>query len=159
MLSVGLLSAFALLVLNLWQGSGIGRETALAFAIASAKHVILIGRNADSLAETKEALEHASDSSDAVAVSAFTADVTDVKAMANIALQVGMWDVLVLNAGYIPKPAHVAAADLEDSWLAYEVLYIPLSSISCILVIEDNSHLLTRNPHLPHSLSFLSSSD
>ena len=153
MLSVGPLSTLGMLVLNLWQGSGIGRETALAFAIAGAKQVVLIGRNPGSLAETKEALEHATGSRDAVTVSAFTADVTDVKAMANVALQVGTWDVLVLNAGYIPKPAHVAAADLEDSWLAYEVLCIPSPPVSCILIIEDHSHLLTRKPLLPHSLS------
>jgi NADP-dependent 3-hydroxy acid dehydrogenase YdfG len=75
----------------------------------------LIGRTAATLDETKSKL-----SGDAQ-ISTFVTDITDEIAMEKIAQTVGIWDVAVLNAGYISTPSPVAKADIGDYWKAYEV--------------------------------------
>lgn len=58
---------------------------------------------------------------------------TDEEAVRKIADSVGAWDVLVLNAGYLPAPTPAAKADVGDYWKAYEVrrlLFICTVSIS-----------------------------
>jgi hypothetical protein len=41
--------------------------------------------------------------------------------MEKIAQTVGIWDIAVLNAGYISTPSPVAKTDIGDYWKAYEV--------------------------------------
>ncbi|KAF2870142.1 hypothetical protein BDV95DRAFT_575156 [Massariosphaeria phaeospora] len=95
-------------------GSGIGRATAQAFASAGAKHIVLVGRTASTLQETKSSITGES------TISVIAADVTDDAAVQKVADAVGTWDVLVLNAGYLPSPAPIAKADVGDYWKAYE---------------------------------------
>ncbi|PSN65037.1 short chain dehydrogenase [Corynespora cassiicola Philippines] len=96
-------------------GSGIGRMTARAFAVAGASHIVLIGRVLSKLEETKSQI------SIDCQISIFAADVADEAAMKRIADAVGMWDVLIMNAGYLPDPSPAAKARLDDYWASYEI--------------------------------------
>ncbi|CAF9939205.1 MAG: hypothetical protein ALECFALPRED_008038 [Alectoria fallacina] len=98
-------------------GSGVGRETAMAFAAAGARRLVLIGRNDSTLAQTKESLKASNNSTTCLN---FRADVADDKAMHEIAAEVGTWDVFILNAGHIPNPTSIASANLADYWESYE---------------------------------------
>ena len=100
------------------KGGGIGRETAMAFAAAGARRLVLIGRNDATLAQTEESLKASNNST---ACLKFRADVADDKAMHEIAAEVGTWDVFILNAGHVPKPTSIASANLADYWESYEV--------------------------------------
>ncbi|KAF7512746.1 hypothetical protein GJ744_000313 [Endocarpon pusillum] len=95
-------------------GSGIGRETAIAFAAAGTKHLVLIGRSESTLADTESLLPGNPK------CSIFQADITDEAAMEKVAKAVCKWDVLILNAGYISSPSPVANARLDDYWMNYE---------------------------------------
>ncbi|KAF2458350.1 hypothetical protein BDY21DRAFT_284214 [Lineolata rhizophorae] len=97
-------------------GSGIGRETALAFAASGVKHLVLTGRTQSTIEETKALLP----AKDGLKVSTYAVSVMDIEGMQKIASEVGQWDVLVLNAGYISTPAPIAKAPLEEYWGNFE---------------------------------------
>ena len=102
-----------------WQyrkGSGIGRETAFAFANAGAKRLILLGRNEPSLEETKNHLP-----ANGVSCSTYAASVTDEKVLESVAATAGTWDILVLNAGFITTPVSIAGTHVDDWWQSFEV--------------------------------------
>ena len=100
------------------KGSGIGRETAIAFANANAKRIILIGRTESTLTETRNQVMV---SAPATSCSICRADVTDEEAIYAVAEEVGTWDVLVLNAGYLPEPAPITKTSIQEYWKTYEV--------------------------------------
>lgn len=100
------------------KGSGIGRETAIAFAAAGAKRLVLIGRTDSTLAQAKDSLQASSKSTTCLT---FRTDITDDKAMHQIAAEVGTWDIFILNAGHLPNPASIVSANLSDYWTTYEV--------------------------------------
>ena len=104
------------------KGSGIGRETATAFATAGAKRLVLIGRTAFTLARTKDLVQ---ENSSGTVCLIFPIDITNDKAMHQIAADIGVWDIFILNASHIPNPTSVASANLPDYWSAYEV-YFPI---------------------------------
>lgn len=54
-------------------------------------------------------------------ISTFAADVTDETAVKRIADTVGTWDVLIMNAGYLPAPGPAIETDLDEYWKSYEV--------------------------------------
>ncbi|KDN63678.1 putative short chain dehydrogenase [Colletotrichum sublineola] len=97
------------------KGSGIGRETALAFASAGAARVILLGRTEAAIAETAASLP-TSVQSDAHAV-----DITNEEALTKVAAAAGQWDVLVLTAGYVSSPSPVTASASDEWWQSFEV--------------------------------------
>ncbi|CAD6591509.1 MAG: hypothetical protein ASARMPRED_005468 [Alectoria sarmentosa] len=96
-------------------GSGIGRETAFAFANAGAKRLILLGRNEPSLEETKNHLP-----ANGVSCSTYAASVTDEKVLESVAATAGTWDILVLNAGFITTPVSIAGTHVDDWWQSFE---------------------------------------
>ncbi|KAJ4350323.1 uncharacterized protein N0V89_008944 [Didymosphaeria variabile] len=98
-------------------GSGVGRATALAFAQAGAKHVVLVGRTSATLEETAAAI---GESSEKTKTSIFAASVADESAVQNIAREVGAWDVLILNAAHLSPPNTVLNIPLSDFWTSYE---------------------------------------
>ena len=98
------------------QGSGIGRETAIAFAAAGAKHVVLVGRTESTLTETQRQIPSGSS-----VCSVFACDVTDEAGMEKVAQAVGTWDVLILNAAYLSAPAPIVESPLDSYWKNYEV--------------------------------------
>ena len=81
--------------------------------------MILLGRNASNLTETKNQL---SSSSSTTSYSIYAVDVVDEKKIAEIAAVVGTWDVLVLNAGFTSSPAPIAqTSSVNDWWQSFEV--------------------------------------
>jgi NADP-dependent 3-hydroxy acid dehydrogenase YdfG len=50
--------------------------------------------------------------------------------MEKAAQSVGTWDVLILNAGYLSTPAHIAKAPLDDYWKNYEVHFMQMTNLS-----------------------------
>ncbi|KAI1819123.1 hypothetical protein F4861DRAFT_528129 [Xylaria intraflava] len=98
-------------------GSGIGRETALAFAAAGADRVALLGRTKSTLDETAAQVSAIGKSSTSVHV----ADVVNEDELKGAAASIGNWHILVLASGYCPSPGQVATAEIEDWWKAYEI--------------------------------------
>lgn len=43
--------------------------------------------------------------------------------MRQVAAEIGVWDVFILNAGYLPSPSSIASADVADYWKSYEVRF------------------------------------
>jgi NAD(P)-dependent dehydrogenase (short-subunit alcohol dehydrogenase family) len=105
------------------KGSGIGRATAIAFAAAGAKRLILIGRTEASLQETASLVSPKSK------VEVYPASVTNEIQVGEIASKVGAWDVLILNAAHLLTPSTVIGAKLNDWWTQYEV------SVKAVVVV------------------------
>ncbi|KAF2811649.1 NAD(P)-binding protein [Mytilinidion resinicola] len=99
-------------------GTGIGRETVLTFAIAGAKTIHILGRTQSSLSETKAIVEKEIPGTRIVL---HVADVTDLASVEKAAKEVGSWDVLVSNAGYLPKSKTLKELDLADWWQGFEI--------------------------------------
>lgn len=89
----------------------------MAFACAGAKKLILIGRHEGPLQETQQALGCDS--------TVHAADVTDEKALAEIAAVTGAWDILILAAGYLAGPASIRESSIDDWWKSFEVWPYP----------------------------------
>jgi len=98
-------------------GYGIGRGTVEAFATAGAKAIAISGRKEQPLLDTKKYIE----SKFATRVSTHVADVTDVVAMKKFASEVGTWDILIMNAGYMSTPGGSLQSDVEEWWKAWEI--------------------------------------
>ncbi|KAF2726632.1 NAD(P)-binding protein [Polyplosphaeria fusca] len=99
-------------------GSGVGRATALAFAVAGAERLILIGRTSSTLQETQGMLKEGAPHVDCMVCPASVTDEVKVK---DIARDIGPWDVLVLNAGYISSPSTIVNDSVQSWWNNYEV--------------------------------------
>ncbi|ROV92775.1 hypothetical protein VMCG_09089 [Cytospora schulzeri] len=108
------LSAAGKRIVIIGAGSGIGRETAKAFATAAADHLVLIGRHETSLKETAALTKSAS-------VEVHASSVGDLKSLRRIASLVGTWDVLVLSAAHCSTPSPMASADPNDWWQSFEI--------------------------------------
>ena len=94
-------------------GSGIGRTTALAFAAAGASSIFLLGgRREELLVETAHqiSIQNPSTKVDYAAIS--ISNTAAIKSI--IATKIESWDVLLLNAGYLPSPCPLLEADLND---------------------------------------------
>ncbi|KAI0398910.1 hypothetical protein F4802DRAFT_611273 [Xylaria palmicola] len=89
------LSAANKTVVILGAGSGIGQETALAFAAAGASKIALLGR-------TEAALK-------------VTAGWPKERC-----IRIGKWNVLVLCSGFCPTLSPIASAEVDDWWKGFE---------------------------------------
>ncbi|KAI8944869.1 short chain dehydrogenase [Xylaria longipes] len=98
-------------------GSGVGRETAVAFATAGAKHILLFGRNEPNLKETEVQILQVREST---RVSVFVGDVTDETVVKQVADTIDTWNVIVHCAAYMSAPAPIAEADIDDYFKSYE---------------------------------------
>ncbi|KAI0893782.1 putative NADP(+)-dependent dehydrogenase [Annulohypoxylon nitens] len=111
------LSAAGKKVIIVGAGSGIGQETARAFATARASHVALLGRKVASLNETKSQLSAISNT---VSTSVHPVDVTQETALQGIAASLGKWDILVLASGYVSERGPMTMSETEDWWQSFE---------------------------------------
>ncbi|APA14564.1 hypothetical protein SS1G_06517 [Sclerotinia sclerotiorum 1980 UF-70] len=105
-------------------GSGIGRETALTFAKAGAKHLVLIGRTEADLIETQKQIPENTATSSVFAIS-----VTDEAGIRKVAEAVGTWDVLILGATHKGIKGPIVSTNISEWWESYEtgvksILYI-----------------------------------
>lgn len=99
-------------------GQGIGREVVDAFAQAGASNIHILSRTKKTLEETRDISEKAHPG---LKVSVHVADVIDVSAVGQAAKEIGSWDVLVANAGYIPSPDTIVSSDAREWWKTFEV--------------------------------------
>lgn len=99
-------------------GSGIGRETVKAFAAAGATSIAIIARRQKLLDATKKIV---SDEFKDVEITLHSVDITNVKQVRMAAKEIGSWDIMVLNAGYLSTPSRIEDANLEDWWKGFEV--------------------------------------
>lgn len=104
-------------------GSGIGREIAHAFAEAGTDSIHILGRTKQSLEETQALVEAKYPNANVIV---HVADILDAAALDQAARKIGYWDVLVANAGFIPKPDLIEASDPDEWWNTFEVLFLPL---------------------------------
>ncbi|KAK3314605.1 hypothetical protein B0H66DRAFT_627248 [Apodospora peruviana] len=105
-------------IIGTGTGSGIGRETARAFAAAGAAHVALLGRTEASLVETASLLPASAHNS------VHVADVTKLETLEAAAAAIGLWHVVVLASGYCPKPNPVSGSDAEEWQKGYQVIVL-----------------------------------
>ncbi|KAK1059021.1 hypothetical protein LTR74_012910 [Friedmanniomyces endolithicus] len=99
-------------------GSGIGRGIAQAFALAGASAIAILGRRQALLEETKQLI---SSELPGTTVSTHVADVTDSLAVQKAAREIGQWDVLVSNAGYLSSKAPLMESDEAEWWKGFEI--------------------------------------
>jgi NAD(P)-dependent dehydrogenase (short-subunit alcohol dehydrogenase family) len=118
-------------------GSGIGREIAIAFAQAGAANIHILGRTAQSLIETKALVQEKHSNA---TIATHVADLLDETALANASKLIGHWDVLVANAGYIPKPELIEGSNAEEWWKTFEVLFFISSVRSCSAEAPTGQH-------------------
>ncbi|OJJ46842.1 hypothetical protein ASPZODRAFT_65269 [Penicilliopsis zonata CBS 506.65] len=98
-------------------GSGIGRETCLAFAAAGASRISLLGLQIETLTETQALiLEHYP----ATSATVYVTDVTDNEAVRKASSAIGGWDVLILNAASAVDPSPIVEADIDAWWKVME---------------------------------------
>ncbi|KAK0793032.1 hypothetical protein LTR91_021050 [Friedmanniomyces endolithicus] len=99
-------------------GSGIGRGIAQAFALAGASAIAILGRRQASLEETKQLI---ASKLPGTTVSTHVADVTDSLAVQKAAREIGQWDVLVSNAGYLSSKAPLMESNEAEWWKGFEI--------------------------------------
>ncbi|KAK0904179.1 hypothetical protein LTR91_001190 [Friedmanniomyces endolithicus] len=99
-------------------GSGIGRGIAQAFALAGASSIAILGRRQALLEETKQLI---ASKLPGTTFSTHVADVTDSLAVQKAAREIGQWDVLVSNAGYLSSKAPLVESDEAEWWQGFEV--------------------------------------
>ncbi|KAK3110923.1 hypothetical protein LTR53_014306, partial [Teratosphaeriaceae sp. CCFEE 6253] len=98
-------------------GAGIGRGIAQAFVDAGASAIAIIGRRQALLDEAKVLI---TDKHPGCKVSTHSADVTDKSAMQKAADEVGRWDILVSNAGYLSATSPLVDAEAAEWWKGFE---------------------------------------
>jgi NADP-dependent 3-hydroxy acid dehydrogenase YdfG len=99
-------------------GAGIGREVAAAFAQAGASIIHILGRTKVLLEETKQTVENQNPGTNVVV---HAADIVDEAAVTEAAKNIGSWDIIVANAGYIPSPETIESSDTNEWWKTFEV--------------------------------------
>ncbi|KAF2664272.1 NAD(P)-binding protein [Microthyrium microscopicum] len=99
-------------------GQGIGRETIDAFAQAGATNIHITGRTSKTLQESKVIHEK---KYPGLSVTIHVADVADEAAMTAAAKEIGSWDVIVANAGFLPTPGTIEKSNLANWWSAFEI--------------------------------------
>jgi NADP-dependent 3-hydroxy acid dehydrogenase YdfG len=77
----------------------------VAFALAGASRVVLLGRTKASLQETAALIPNN------VPSSFHVVDVCDFETVKAVATSTGVWDVLVLAAGHVSQPSYIVTAD------------------------------------------------
>jgi NAD(P)-dependent dehydrogenase (short-subunit alcohol dehydrogenase family) len=112
-------------------GYGIGRGITEAFATAGASSIAISGRKEQPLLDTKKYIE----SKFGVPVSTHVADITDVIAMKKAASEIGEWNVLAMNAGYMSTPGGSLSSDVDEWWKTFEV-----STLAKVKVSEPKSN-------------------
>ena len=100
-------------------GYGIGSAIVKAFAQASAKEIILVGRTKSRLDSSVSSFSKEFPSTKFTAIAA---DVTSTTDVANLFSSIpNAVDILVNNAGYLSKPANFLEADLKEYWESFNI--------------------------------------
>lgn len=105
-------------VLVTGAGSGIGEHTAIHFARAGATSLVLAGRDAKALEESKVSIQAESPKCHVLCV---PTDITEPKAVANLFEKAGKIDILINNAGSTGTIGPLAATDFQKWWMAFDI--------------------------------------
>jgi NAD(P)-dependent dehydrogenase (short-subunit alcohol dehydrogenase family) len=107
---------------------GVGKATAISFALSGAKAVVVTSRSKSTLDQTLQELEAAAATTkreSPIIIKTVVADILDSKAIndafAQVKAEIGPIDVLVANAGYLPAIVSVEKQSLEDFSLGLDV--------------------------------------
>ncbi|KAK4502127.1 hypothetical protein PRZ48_005550 [Zasmidium cellare] len=100
-------------------GSGIGKGMTRAFAEAEASKIAVLGRRESVLQETKTEIESAVGGR--TTIQPHTVDIQDLPTLKRIANEIGPWDILIANAGYLSEPTPLIASDPAEWWKLFEV--------------------------------------
>lgn len=129
-------------------GAGIGAAITLGFAQAGAAKIAIIGRRAGPLNETKQKIEAEISGVKILVVPG--GDVSDLKAttdaFAKIHAEFGQIDILIANAGYLPRLEKIDVIDPDEWWTGYEInvrgafntarSFLPYANPAGALVVE-----------------------
>nr|RBQ83341.1 hypothetical protein FVER53263_06676 [Fusarium verticillioides] len=104
-------------------GSGIGASIARSFAKSGITNLALLGRTERTLLENKAYIEEKYPETRVwtCTVNIVDADSTRSALEAYTTAINGKIDILIANAGYMPKTEHVTVADPVDWWLTFEI--------------------------------------
>lgn len=106
----------------------------MSFNRAGASKIVLIGRDESKLKKTQKDLSCDS--------SIYTESVLDEDVMARVAAAVGQWDVLILAAGYLSKPAAIKESSVDEWWQSFEVRGdSPLLDPQILIIIDKRQRL------------------
>ena len=108
-------------------GTAIGRAVSLAFAAAGTSTIAILGRREGELQTTKGEIESRNEG---VAVSIHLTDLSNLDAVEAKAAEIGRWDILVCNAGYLSDLPHFVNAEPEEWWNAFQVCLCS-ATLSC----------------------------
>lgn len=126
-------------------GGSIGGAIALAFAQAGASGIAVIGRRAGALQETKQKVESAVPGAQIIVVNGDLSDAQSMKdALQTVAKELGPINVLVANAGFLPRMGKITEADPDEWWTGFETntkgafntcrALLPVAAPDCLLV-------------------------
>jgi NAD(P)-dependent dehydrogenase (short-subunit alcohol dehydrogenase family) len=114
------LSAQGKVVIVTGGGKGIGKATALAFAKAHAKAIVITGRTETTLEQTSSEIEKLGPKS-----IFYVADVTDSKRtheiFSSVKARFGSIDVVISNAAYLSDLGDIRDAPVDEWWTGFEV--------------------------------------
>ncbi|KAK5273089.1 hypothetical protein LTR99_002483 [Exophiala xenobiotica] len=99
-------------------GAGIGAEIVRSFAAAGATQIAILGRRRDKLEATKINIEKEFEGAN---ISLHAADISNEADLLKAAKEIGTWDVLVMNAGYMSTPNSLVETDMDDWWKGFEI--------------------------------------
>ncbi|KAF5668110.1 short-chain alcohol dehydrogenase/reductase [Fusarium heterosporum] len=104
-------------------GSGIGASIARSFAKSGISNLALLGRTEKTLLENKAYIEK---NHPETKIWTYTVDLVDAESTRSVLEEYvaainGKIDILIANAGYMPKTEHIAVADPSDWWLTFEI--------------------------------------
>ena len=132
-------------------GAGIGVEIVRSFAIAGAARIAILGRRQKLLEATKAKIEK---EFGGVNISTHAADVSKEADLVKAAKEIGTWDVLVMNAGYLSTPTRVVEVDMEDWWKGFEVSSYLSGQFKAPLLILSQYRSTSKAQHLRCAPSF-----
>jgi NAD(P)-dependent dehydrogenase (short-subunit alcohol dehydrogenase family) len=139
-------------------GSGIGAETARAFATAGASHIIVLGRTKSTLETTRNAVLSVSEEVDVLTIVVDISDEDRVsKAFEKDIHRVGPIDIFINNAAYLPDLGTVQSSKASDWWKASQINILGsflmtqavLNIISNDGVIVNVTSGIAHIPHVP----------
>ncbi|KAF2250365.1 NAD(P)-binding protein [Trematosphaeria pertusa] len=116
------LSAKDKVILVTGAGSGIGQATAIAFAQADAKALILCGRRTGALQDTKAKIEALQKTTHVLAIQLDVSDEDSVdEAFARVKEEVGKIDILINAAGHLGDMSFLKDMSLSNFWTSVEI--------------------------------------
>lgn len=115
------LSAKGKVIVITGGGGSIGGATCLAFARAGCQKIAIIGRRDGPLHDTKKKVESEVPGVEVFVIHGDLKEADSMRgALGNVKQELGEIDILVANAGYLPRFEAIREADPEEWWSGFE---------------------------------------